>query len=87
MSSRTCPSSLVTVEDELFRSYDAHKCRKHCCSGENKKRFVDLERNFDLDLVYVSPTLIAMSVPAVGKLSMYRNPLKEVAPRQRASEW
>ena len=50
----------------------------HLFTGENKKRFVDLEQNFDLDLVYVCPQLIAMSVPAVGKLSLYRNPLTEV---------
>ena len=48
-------------------------------TGENKKRFVDLENNFDLDLVYVTPKLIAMSVPATGTVALYRNPLPEVA--------
>ena len=47
-------------------------------TGENKKRFVDLEANFDLDLAYVLPTLIAMSVPATGRHALYRNPLREV---------
>ena len=47
-------------------------------TGENKKRFVDLEENFDLDLVYITPGLIAMSVPATGTLALYRNPLDEV---------
>ena len=48
-------------------------------TGENKKRFVDLENGFDLDLVYLSPQLIVMSVPAVGATALYRNPLSQVA--------
>ena len=47
-------------------------------TGENKKRFVDLEDNVDLDLAYVLPDLIAMSVPATGITALYRNPLHEV---------
>lgn len=48
-------------------------------TGENKKRLVDLEAGFDLDLALVQPRLIAMSVPAIGTTALYRNPLPEVA--------
>ena len=47
-------------------------------TGENKKRFIDLENDFDLDLVYLRPELIVMSVPATGRTALYRNPLGEV---------
>ena len=43
------------------------------------ERYVDLEHGYDLDLVYIQPTLIAMSVPAVGCVAFYRNPLADVA--------
>jgi len=43
----------------------------------SKRRFQ--EDGFDLDLAYVTDTLIGMSVPAVGKTSLYRNPIDEVA--------
>jgi len=48
-------------------------------TGENKRRFVDVERDFDLDLVHITPRLIGMSVPAAGvTVWLYRNPLHEV---------
>mmetsp|Transcript_82900 Transcript_82900/g.257802 ORF Transcript_82900/g.257802 Transcript_82900/m.257802 type:complete len:608 (+) Transcript_82900:74-1897(+) len=48
-------------------------------TGENKRRFVSQEHDFDLDLVYVTPRLISMSVPAAGPITrLYRNPLHEV---------
>ena len=56
----------------------ASKAARHA-TGENKKRYVDLEHGFDLDLAYVLPDLIAMSVPAIGWTALYRNPLPEVA--------
>ncbi len=31
---------------------------------------------FDLDLTYVTDRIIAMSAPASGKMSLYRNPIK-----------
>ena len=43
----------------------------------NKKRF--LQQGFNLDLSFITPRLIAMSVPAVGHAQLYRNPLPEVA--------
>ena len=39
-------------------------------TGENKKRFIDLEHDFDLDLVYLRPELIVMSVPATGRTAL-----------------
>lgn len=49
-------------------------------SGENKRRFVSPEHDFDLDLVYITPRLIGMSVPATGCWTpLYRNPISEVA--------
>ena len=45
--------------------------------GGNKRRF--REQGFDLDLVYITDTVIGMSVPAVGGMSLYRNPIDEVA--------
>lgn len=33
---------------------------------------------FDLDLSYVTPSCIAMSLPAVGAEATYRNPIEEV---------
>ncbi|CAE8708374.1 unnamed protein product, partial [Polarella glacialis] len=48
-------------------------------TGMGKRRFVDAEHGFDLDLSYVLPRLIGMSVPAGSFLTaMYRNPLSEV---------
>ncbi|KAL1499580.1 hypothetical protein AB1Y20_011780 [Prymnesium parvum] len=48
-------------------------------TGENKKRFVDLAHSIDLDLTYITPQLIAMSVPATGRMALYRNPLPQVS--------
>lgn len=48
-------------------------------TGENRRRFVSPEHDLDLNLVYVTPWLIGMSVPASGCMSrFYRNPLPEV---------
>lgn len=48
--------------------------------GENKRRFVDGDRDFDLDLAYITPRLVGMSVPAQDCVtSLYRNPLRDVA--------
>lgn len=55
------------------------KCFRHI-TGENKQRFFSAEHDFDLDLVYITPRLVAMSVPAAAlPLSLYRNPLTDVA--------
>jgi len=49
---------------------------RHQVSGD-RIRFV--QDGFDLDLAYIAPQLIAMSVPAVGGDSLLRNPCMEVA--------
>lgn len=48
-------------------------------TGGTKKRFVSVEHGFNLDLVYITPQLIGMSVPAEGWTQLYRNPVGEVA--------
>ncbi|CAM1319655.1 TPTE2 (predicted) [Pycnogonum litorale] len=45
--------------------------------GENKRRYK--KDGFDLDLTYVTEKIIAMSFPSSGRMSMYRNPIKQVA--------
>lgn len=46
----------------------------------NKKRYIEEEANFDLDLTYITENMIAMGVPASGFfVSMYRNPVNEVS--------
>eukprot|EP00971_Amphidinium_carterae_P316851 6298838-Amphidinium_carterae.1 len=48
-------------------------------TGENKRRFLSLEHEFDLDLTYVTSSIIAMSVPAAHFWTrLYRNPISEV---------
>lgn len=42
----------------------------------NKRRFAD--GDFDLDLSYVLPQVIAMGFPSEGKEALYRNPMSEV---------
>lgn len=57
--------------------------RQHLQTGarqfvsQNKRRYQ--QNGFDLDLTYVTPRVIAMSFPSTGKMSMYRNDIKEVA--------
>eukprot|EP00419_Tripos_fusus_P035506 CAMPEP_0172784942 /NCGR_PEP_ID=MMETSP1074-20121228/205192_1 /TAXON_ID=2916 /ORGANISM="Ceratium fusus, Strain PA161109" /LENGTH=695 /DNA_ID=CAMNT_0013621947 /DNA_START=21 /DNA_END=2105 /DNA_ORIENTATION=- len=47
--------------------------------SRNKQRYVDLGGNFDLDLTYITPTVVAMSLPTGSCImSLYRNPLKDV---------
>lgn len=50
----------------------------------NKSRYIDQDRNFDLDLTYIEDDLIAMGVPAYSTwreplIQFYRNPISEVA--------
>jgi protein-tyrosine phosphatase len=65
---------------QLFRScyksrQDSQEAARLLVSG-NKRRFQ--EEGFDLDLVYVTPDLIAMSLPGFGRESLYRNDGDEV---------
>ena len=45
--------------------------------SQNKTRFID--EDFNLDLTYITPRLIAMAYPADGLESMYRNKIKDVS--------
>ncbi|KAI3379487.1 hypothetical protein SNEBB_005442 [Seison nebaliae] len=45
--------------------------------SQNKRRFI--KDGFDLDLVYITKRVIAMSIPAKGTMSFYRNSISEVA--------
>ena len=44
--------------------------------SKKKKRF--MVGDFDLDLSYITPKIIAMGFPSVGREGLYRNPLPEV---------
>lgn len=45
--------------------------------SQNKRRYQ--KDGFDLDLCYITERVIAMSFPSKGMMSMYRNPVEEVA--------
>jgi phosphatidylinositol-3,4,5-trisphosphate 3-phosphatase/dual-specificity protein phosphatase PTEN len=44
--------------------------------SKKKRRFK--QDGFDLDLAYITPNIVAMGFPSIGKESLYRNPLPEV---------
>ncbi|XP_022671906.1 phosphatidylinositol 3,4,5-trisphosphate 3-phosphatase TPTE2-like isoform X2 [Varroa destructor] len=51
------------------------KGARHVIS-ENKRRYQ--KDGFDLDLVYVTSRIIAMSYPSSGRMAWYRNPIQDV---------
>jgi len=64
----------------MSRSYSTRclACMRRI-TGENKRRFLSAEHDFDLDLTYITSTVIAMSVPAARCwTALYRNPISEV---------
>lgn len=70
---------IIRIAFVVSRTFPRCWNRMRRITGENKRRFVSLEHDFDLDLVYITPRLISMSVPAAGCLmKFYRNPLPEV---------
>ena len=66
----------------LIRAVRSGEVAMRHAVGRNKMRYIDLENSFDLDLAYISQinkkSLIVMSVPAVGHVSLFRNPIWEV---------
>ena len=48
------------------------------CSAVSSQKARFVRDGFDLDLTYVTPTCIAMSLPALGAEARYRNPMVEV---------
>lgn len=46
--------------------------------SQNRRRFLDFDGDFDLDLTYVCDRLIAMSLPCVGG-AFYRNDIRDVS--------
>ena len=44
--------------------------------SKKKRRFQD--GDYDLDLTYITPRVIAMGFPSTGREGLYRNPLAEV---------
>jgi hypothetical protein len=65
----------------LAKSLTSSKAAARHVTGRNKQRYVDLANQIDLDLCYVNDdqNLIVMSVPATGRLALFRNPLPEVS--------
>ena len=65
-------------------SFDAKVCQGDLKRGlqtavsQNKRRFIDTEAKFDLDLTYICDRMIAMALPCVDG-AMYRNDSREVA--------
>ncbi|GMH66959.1 hypothetical protein TrRE_jg9251 [Triparma retinervis] len=64
----------------LYKSLQGTSTGARKLVGRNKQRYVDLVNQFDLDLCYIDDKkrLIVMSVPAVGRLALFRNPIWEV---------
>jgi len=50
---------------------------KHKVS-KSKRRYIDPKNDVDLDLSYITDTVIAMGFPSEGSESYYRNPMPEV---------
>jgi len=63
----------------LFRILTVLNRKLRHITGQNKQRFLSVEHDLDIDLAYVTPRLIAMSVPAEDYITrLYRNDIKDV---------
>jgi len=72
-----CLDVVRVVRMTLRTYYASQTCMRHI-TGRDKARFIDPALDIDLDLVYVTPRLIGMSVPASNFTALYRNPLHQV---------
>ena len=70
-------SRVFRVTTKAYQHQKNMKAAARLLVGGNKRRYN--KDGFDLDLVYVTDTLIGMSVPATGHMAAYRNPVDEVA--------
>jgi protein-tyrosine phosphatase len=62
----------------IFQGRKVRTAMKHKVS-QNKSRYVDVGGNFDLDLTYITNTVIAMGIPTRHCImSIYRNHLRDV---------
>lgn len=77
----------AVVPHSLTRVHCSYKCfglsgdlkvRLQKAVSMNKRRFVDTDNGFNLDLTYVCDRLIVMAIPCVDS-AMYRNDIREVA--------
>ena len=64
----------MTVFGNILVLQIVRRIRKVMNQGQQRYR----KDGFDLDLTYVTPTCIAMALPAVGAEANFRNPIGDV---------
>lgn len=69
--------SKVSLANRLIKTKFDHNYLRRLVS-QNRKRYVDKAKGYDLDLVYVTPKLIAMGHPSRGIEVLYRNSYGQV---------